>query len=89
MDFNCRSLYANFTKINEYLSLLPHKLIIIALPETWLNQEKGVDFQIMGYELYTGHGHKVATDPYQHTQIVFHKSRPIYRQSGGSNGEVK
>lgn len=31
---------------------------------------KGVDFQIMGDELHTGLGHKLATDPYQHTQIV-------------------
>ena len=52
IHFNCRSLYANFTKIQEYLRSLKHKLSAIALSETWIDEDRGVDFCMEGYELH-------------------------------------
>lgn len=40
IHFNSRSLCANFAKINEYLNTFKSKVKVIALSETWLNQEK-------------------------------------------------
>lgn len=52
IHFNCRSLYANFTKIQEYLKSVKHKFSAIALSETWVNEVRGVDFCMEGYELH-------------------------------------
>lgn len=52
IHFNCRSLYANFEKINEYLSSIKGKFKLIALSETWLSKDKGADMYIEGYELH-------------------------------------
>jgi len=46
------SLYANFTKIQEYLRSLKYKFSVIALSETWVNEVRGVDFCMEGYEVY-------------------------------------
>ena len=52
IHFNCRSLYANFSKINDYVKALNSKLRVIALSETWIDKSRGIDFCIDGYELY-------------------------------------
>lgn len=51
IHFNSRSLYANFQSIKDYLRQLKNLFSIIAISETWLNDEKGLDFEIDGYEL--------------------------------------
>lgn len=50
IHFNTRSLYANFHKMKEYLSQFNTPFNIIAISETWINDEKGVDFELNGYE---------------------------------------
>ncbi len=50
--FNSRSLYKNVSKIKEYLSKLK-KFDIIAISETWLDNEKVSDMGLEGYELFT------------------------------------
>jgi len=52
IHFNCRSLYANFTKIQEYLRSLKYTFSVIVLSETWVNEARGVDFCMEGYEVY-------------------------------------
>ena len=52
IHFNCRSLYNSFTLINDYLDTLKGKFKVIALSETWINEDRGNDFHINGYELY-------------------------------------
>ena len=52
IHFNSRSLYANFQNIQEYLRQFSQPFNIIAISETWINPERGVDFEIEGYELY-------------------------------------
>ena len=52
IHFNCRSLYAHFTKIQEYLTSLKHKFSAIALSETWIDEDGGIDFCMEGYELH-------------------------------------
>ena len=52
IHFNSRSLYANFGKIDQYLKQFTKPFNIIAVSETWLNQEKGLDnLELYGYEL--------------------------------------
>ena len=43
IHFNSRSMYANFNNIKHYLSQQPFN--IIAISETWINTEKGMDFE--------------------------------------------
>ncbi|XP_013868123.1 uncharacterized protein LOC106520513 [Austrofundulus limnaeus] len=50
IHFNSRSLYANYEKIKEYLYQLKKSFSVIAITETWLTSEKGVDFILEGYE---------------------------------------
>ncbi len=52
IHLNCRSLYSNFSKIHDYLNILQNKFTVIALSETWLTDEKGVEFHFEGYELF-------------------------------------
>lgn len=47
---NCRSLYANFTNIKGYLRQFKQPFNIIAISETWINTERGLDFELEGYE---------------------------------------
>ncbi len=47
---NSRSLYANFNYIREYLHELAQPLNIITTSETWINADKGIDFELDGYE---------------------------------------
>lgn len=50
IHFNSRSLYANFQDIKDYLGQFTTPFSVIAISETWLSQEKGMDFEIEGYE---------------------------------------
>lgn len=52
VHFNCRSIYSNFDQINDYLKTLKSKFKAIALTESWLTEDKGVDFQIEGYQFF-------------------------------------
>lgn len=52
IHLNCRSLYSNLSKIYDYLNTLQNKCTVIALSETWLTDEKGVEFHFEGYELF-------------------------------------
>lgn len=52
IHFNIRSLYANFNKLKDYLATFASRFNIIALSESWLNTEKGADFEMEGYNLY-------------------------------------
>ena len=59
IHFNSRSLYANFLNIKEYLSQFKNPFNIIAISEIWISAEKGVDFEMDGYELnYTNRRNK-------------------------------
>lgn len=49
IHFNSRSLYKNFNKIKEYLSHF-NKFSVIAVSETWLDDEKGLEVEMQGYE---------------------------------------
>ena len=50
IHFNSRSLYANFTNIQKYLRKFTNPFNIIAISETWLTEERGLSFEIEGYE---------------------------------------
>lgn len=43
---------SNFSKIKEYLHLLKQKFGIIAISETWLNDEKELQDGLEGYEMF-------------------------------------
>lgn len=49
IHFNTRRLYANFHRIKEYLSQFNIPFNIIAISETWINNEMGLDFELNGY----------------------------------------
>ena len=51
IHFNSRSLYANFQNIKDYLNQFTHHFNIILISETWINNERGMDFGLEGYEL--------------------------------------
>lgn len=51
IHFNSRSLYANFQNIKEYLSHFKKTFNVIAISETWISPEKGLDFHLDGYDL--------------------------------------
>ena len=52
IHFNSRSLYANFGEIKKYLRKFKKPFDVIAVSETWLNPEKGLDnIELYGYEL--------------------------------------
>lgn len=50
IHFNCRSLYAHFSTLKEYLQTFSHPFNIVALTETWLNTALDFDFELDGYE---------------------------------------
>lgn len=52
IHLNSRSMNSNFSKITDYLKRLNGQFSIIAVSETWLNEENKNNFQINGYELY-------------------------------------
>ena len=51
IHFNSRSMYANFNLIKEYLNQFQQTFSIIAISETWITEDKGIDFELEGYEL--------------------------------------
>ena len=51
IHFNSRSMYANFNNIKEYVNTFTQPFNIIAISETWINTDKGIDFELNGYEL--------------------------------------
>ena len=51
IHFNSRSLYANFHNIKYYLGQFSQPFNIIAITETWINNERGMDFELEGYEM--------------------------------------
>ncbi|KAL7374674.1 hypothetical protein ABVT39_005135 [Epinephelus coioides] len=51
IHFNSRSMYANFSNIKDYLCQFIKPFNIIAISETRINVDKGVDFELDGYEL--------------------------------------
>ncbi len=51
IHFNSRSLYANFHNIKHYLGQFTKPFNIIAISETWINRERGMDFELEGYEM--------------------------------------
>lgn len=52
IHFNSRSLYKNYNKIEKYLWQFS-KFSVVAVSETWLEQEKGYNVEMNGYELFT------------------------------------
>lgn len=52
IHLNSRSMNSNFSKITDYLKRLNGQFSIIAVSETWLNDENKNNFQINGYELH-------------------------------------
>lgn len=52
IHLNCRSLYSNFSSIYDYLNTLQNKFTVIAMSETWLTEEKGVEFHFEGYDFF-------------------------------------
>lgn len=51
IHFNSRSLYSNFEHIKGYLQNISHRFNIIAISETWITENRGVNFELEGYEL--------------------------------------
>ena len=51
IHFNSRSLFTNFVNIKDYLHSFSHPFSIIAVSETWINKDKGVDFELNDHEL--------------------------------------
>ena len=51
IHFNSRSMYTNFNNIKEYVNKFTQPFNIIAISETWINTDKGIDFELNGYEL--------------------------------------
>lgn len=59
IHFNSRSLYANFNNIKEYLRQFNKPFNNIAISETWINSERGVDWELDEYErIYTNRKNK-------------------------------
>lgn len=53
IHFNSRSLYTKFGQIKDYLKSLKHTFQVIAISETWLTNEKGADFVLEGYDIFS------------------------------------
>jgi len=47
---NVRSIRNKFDVLKNYLNLLTHKFSVIALTETWLNDDESDNFEIPGYK---------------------------------------
>jgi len=52
IHFNSRSLYTNFYVVREYLQSFVFPFSVIAIYETWFNQEKGIHFEMDDYDLH-------------------------------------
>lgn len=77
IHFNSRSLSANFNNIREYLHTFTNPFNIIAISETWIDNEKDIDFELDGYELRSknrpnkgGGGAAIYVDTTLHFSVV-------------------
>jgi len=52
VHFNSRSLYANFEKIRDYLQHNTMQFNIVAISESWLSHDKGIQLELEGYQLH-------------------------------------
>lgn len=52
IHLNFTSLYSNFCKIHIYLNTLLNQFTVIAVSETWLTYEKGVEFNFEDCKLF-------------------------------------
>lgn len=52
IHFNSRSLYSNFSKIKAYLDQFQNKFAVVAISETWLNDDKELQDGLEGYEMF-------------------------------------
>ena len=50
LHINSRSQYANFASIKDYVNQFKQSCNIVAISETWINAEKGVVFELEGFE---------------------------------------
>ena len=50
IHINCRSLYANFEKLKILLDNLDFVFDVIALTETWINEDNANIFSLDGYD---------------------------------------
>ena len=50
IHINARSLYKNLHNIKEFLHNISSPFDILAITETWGNEEKGMDFKMEGYK---------------------------------------
>ena len=53
MHMNCRSLSANFSEVNNLISLHNFTFTAVAVTETWLNMSNESLYQIQGYKFYS------------------------------------
>ena len=51
IHFNSRSMYKNFDHIIECLNQFSTPFGVIAVSESWISEERGVDFELEGYDL--------------------------------------
>ena len=49
IQFNCRSINANFEKVEDFLQIIDHTFDVIALTETWLNENSLVP-ELVGFK---------------------------------------
>ena len=52
IHLNSRSLNSNFRQVQAYLTSLNFSFDIIAISETWVNQNSINNFNIQGYDVY-------------------------------------
>lgn len=52
IHFNCRSLYRNFESIKDYLNQFKSHFSMIAVSETWIQVDKGAEFNLPGYDMF-------------------------------------
>lgn len=50
IHFNSRSLYANFHHIKDYLKTFKKPFNVILISETWINENKHLEFGMEGYD---------------------------------------
>lgn len=51
IHLNSRSMYKHFDSIKDYLLSFTHPFSVIAISETWFDIERGIHFNLDGYEL--------------------------------------
>lgn len=60
IHFNSRSMYTNYNEIQDYLQTFKYPFSVIAISETWFNENKGINFEMEDYDLtYTNRQNKM------------------------------